>query len=117
MSDRSSSTPRSLTLPARPFPCCGEILSCVRAVSQSAAALAVGGLLGWLVASGRYNPDRLTAAPPKADQKATDKLDRTTLPIPEPKRAFITELDARKTKAPPRFEVKAPREPPTCSSS
>jgi len=37
-----------------------------------------------------------------------DTLDRTTLPIPEPKVAPITELDARKAKAPPRFEVKPP---------
>lgn len=35
-------------------------------------------------------------------------LDRTVLPIPEPKPKPITELDARKVKAPPRFEVKAP---------
>lgn len=39
---------------------------------------------------------------------AADKLDRTVLPIPEPKPKPITELDARKVKAPPRFEVKAP---------
>jgi arylsulfatase len=30
------------------------------------------------------------------------------LPIPEPKRPAITEVDARKATAPPRFEVKAP---------
>ena len=35
-------------------------------------------------------------------------LDRTVLPIPEPPVAPITEIDARKAKAPPRFEVKAP---------
>jgi arylsulfatase len=44
-----------------------------------------------------------------ADQKASgDALDRTVLPIPEPKVAPITEIDARKAKAPPRFDVKAP---------
>jgi arylsulfatase A-like enzyme len=43
---------------------------------------------------------------------AQDKLDRTVLPIPEPKLAPITELDARKAKAPPRFEVKAPQGAP-----
>lgn len=37
-----------------------------------------------------------------------DKLDRTVLPIPEPKYPTIKELDARKVKPPPRFEVKAP---------
>src|SRR5262245_8693037 len=40
--------------------------------------------------------------------QAADKLDRTVLPIPEPKRPAITEVDARKATAPPRFEVKAP---------
>ena len=39
-------------------------------------------------------------------------LDRTVLPIPEPKYPPITELDARKVKAPPRFEVKAPKSAP-----
>ncbi len=39
---------------------------------------------------------------------AADNLDRTVLPIPEPPVAPITEIDARKAKAPPRFEVKAP---------
>jgi arylsulfatase len=40
--------------------------------------------------------------------QAADKLDRTMLPIPEPKRPPITEFDARKATPPPRFEVKAP---------
>ena len=35
-------------------------------------------------------------------------LDRTVLPIPEPKRPLYKELDARKVKAPPHFAVKAP---------
>jgi len=35
-------------------------------------------------------------------------LDRTVLPIPEPPVVPITEMDARKATAPPRFEVKAP---------
>ena len=35
-------------------------------------------------------------------------LDRTILPVPEPKYPPITELDARNAKAPARFEVKAP---------
>ncbi len=39
-------------------------------------------------------------------------LDRTVLPIPEPNYPHITELDARKVKAPPRFEVKAPANAP-----
>lgn len=41
-----------------------------------------------------------------------EELDRTALPIPEPKRESITEVDARKAKAPPRFEVKAPAKAP-----
>jgi arylsulfatase len=40
--------------------------------------------------------------------QAADKLDRTVLPIAEPKRPAITEVDVRKATAPPRFEVKAP---------
>jgi len=43
---------------------------------------------------------------------ATQKLDRTVLPIPEPRYPPIKELDARKAKAPPRFEVKAPEGAP-----
>jgi arylsulfatase len=39
---------------------------------------------------------------------AQDKLDRTVLPIPEPKEPTYTALDARTVKPPPRFEVKAP---------
>jgi arylsulfatase A-like enzyme len=35
-------------------------------------------------------------------------LDRTVLPVPEPKRPTYTEIDARKVPMPPRFEVKAP---------
>lgn len=39
-------------------------------------------------------------------------LDRSTLPIKEPGYPAITELDARKAKAPARFEVKAPKDAP-----
>ncbi|MGH8854641.1 MAG: sulfatase-like hydrolase/transferase [Telluria sp.] len=52
----------------------------------------------------------LAALPASAEQPG--KLDRTVLPIPEPKYPTITELDARKAKAPPRFEVKAPKGAP-----
>ena len=41
-------------------------------------------------------------------QPDASKLDRTVLPIPEPKPPTITELDARDAKPPPRFEVKRP---------
>jgi len=39
-------------------------------------------------------------------------LDRSVLPIPEPRHAPITQLDVRKAAAPPRFEVKAPKGAP-----
>ena len=35
-------------------------------------------------------------------------MDRTVLPIQEPARQAVTEIDARNVTAPPRFEVKAP---------
>jgi arylsulfatase A-like enzyme len=50
-------------------------------------------------------PTASLAAPP-------DLLDRTVLPIPEPKTTSITELDARNAKAPARFDVKAPEGAP-----
>ena len=39
---------------------------------------------------------------------AETPLDRTQLPIQEPKRPLYKELDARNAKMPPHFEVKAP---------
>ena len=52
------------------------------------------------------------AYPLVAAGQATGKLDRTVLPIPEPKRPIYTELDARNVKAPPRFQVTAPQGAP-----
>jgi arylsulfatase A-like enzyme len=52
------------------------------------------------------------AAPWTAAAQTADKLDRTVLPIAEPKRPVYTEIDARKAKMPPRFEVKAPKGAP-----
>lgn len=43
---------------------------------------------------------------------AQTAMDRTTLPIPEPKYPTIKELDVRNAKAPSRFEVKAPANAP-----
>ena len=40
---------------------------------------------------------------------AAQQINRTVLPVPEPQPPTITELDARNAKAPPRFEVKAPK--------
>jgi arylsulfatase len=45
---------------------------------------------------------------PVSAQQPPRVLDRTVLPLPEPPTPSITEQDARKAKAPPRFEVKAP---------
>lgn len=64
-----------------------------RIVSAVATALAACALPAWSVA-------------------AAQTPDRTVLPIPEPKYPPITELDAHKAKAPPRFEVKAPEGAP-----
>ncbi|MBK9245400.1 MAG: arylsulfatase [Burkholderiales bacterium] len=43
-----------------------------------------------------------------AGASAQPVLDRTVLPIAEPKRPIYTEIDARKAKMPPRHDVKAP---------
>ena len=48
------------------------------------------------------------AAPKSAPATTAAKLDRTVLPLAEPRYPNETELDARNAKAPPRFEVKAP---------
>jgi arylsulfatase len=54
-------------------------------------------------------PQVAQAQPPRTGtQPARPKLDRTVLPVPAPTYAPITEIDARKVKAPPRFEVKPP---------
>ena len=53
----------------------------------------------------------LTAGCAAAAGAQTD-LDRTTLPIPEPKQPMSTELDVRNATAPPRFDVKAPKGAP-----
>ena len=50
----------------------------------------------------------LSGQAPSAGLSATAALDRTVLPIAEPTLPAITEIDARKAKAPPIFEVKAP---------
>ena len=55
-----------------------------------------------LVAASSLLPLSLTA----------QQIERTVLPVPEPKPPTITELDARNAKAPPRFEVKAPKAAP-----
>ena len=54
----------------------------------------------------------LTSAGPGIAQVASPNLDRTSLPIAEPKYEPITTLDARNATPPPRFEVKAPKGAP-----
>src|SRR5215217_2996308 len=50
--------------------------------------------------------------PSNAAVTSADGLDRTILPIAEPKRQTYKELDARNAKAPARWEVKAPQGAP-----
>jgi arylsulfatase A-like enzyme len=47
-----------------------------------------------------------------AQPQAAGALDRTVLPIPEPRRQTYKELDARNAKAPARWQVKAPQGAP-----
>lgn len=57
----------------------------------------------------------LVAAPAGAQvpgKPAAAAFDRTVLPIAPPARVATTEIDARKVKSPPRFEVKAPKGAP-----
>lgn len=70
-------------------------------------AMVAGLVLGWLTAQ-HAGPSRVDAQ----ERDAPQKLDRTVLPIPEPKLAPLTELDARNAKAPPRFEVQVPADAP-----
>ena len=66
-----------------------------------ATLLAAGAFLGWLTV-GSQNNSQSVAQEKTAAKTTSDKLDRTVLPIPEPKLKPITELDARNAKAPPR---------------
>jgi arylsulfatase A-like enzyme len=73
----------------------------------------LGVAFGIAVATGTFGSKLAVMAqekPVAGDDGA--KLDRTVLPIREPKITPITEIDARKAKAPPRFDVKAPRGAP-----
>jgi arylsulfatase len=70
---------------------------------QALSVVALGTVLGFVASSGRFRPSA------RADDKpAPYAVDRTTLPIPEPKLPPIATLDARNATAPPRFEVKVP---------
>ncbi len=69
------------------------------------AVVGANAFLGWSAPAGSSSPE---SSAPAIQKAAEDTLDRTILPIPEPARPPITELDVRNAKAPPRFEVKAP---------
>jgi arylsulfatase len=66
--------------------------------AHPAALLLLAGALG-------FAP---TAWAQQQKSAATGKLNRTVLPIAEPKRPLYKELDARNVKPPPHFQVKAP---------
>ena len=66
-------------------------------------ALIVGASIGFAACSG--SAPREAPAP---QQQVAGNVDRTVLPIPEPRRQTYKELDARNAKAPARWEVKAP---------
>ena len=70
------------------------------------AAAAVGVVLFTAACSG---PQPQAPPAPAAGPAA---MDRTVLPIQEPARPAVTEIDARNVTAPPRFEVKAPASAP-----
>ncbi len=74
--------------------------------------LAIGALGGWLTAT-PWTRITYAKGKPTQDRSAkqavkSTKLDRSVLPIQAPKHKPITEMDARKAKAPPPFEIKPP---------
>ena len=66
-------------------------------------ALIAGAAIGFAACSG--SAPREAPAP---QPQVAGNVDRTVLPIPEPRRQTYKELDARNAKAPARWEVKAP---------
>ncbi len=73
--------------------------------SHLAVLLVCGVLLGAGAVAAQNKP---SAAP----GSGTMSVDRTSLPIREPTRPLLTELDVRRAKAPSFFQVKAPKEAP-----
>lgn len=74
--------------------------------TQRSALTAIGSLGMTLAAFFAQQPAVAQA------QQATENLDRSVLPIPEPKRPVYTEVDVRKATAPPRFTVTPPQGAP-----
>lgn len=79
----------------------------MKLLTLAAAGLSLA--LGFVAATGQFGLRQSARAD---DQAPPGRLDRTVLPIPEPKRPVITEVDVHKAKAPPRFDVKAPPRAP-----
>jgi hypothetical protein len=79
-------------------------------MKQAANTYTVGLGLGALLVAGA--PASVAAQTPAAPARPTPPVDRTILPIAPPQYPPITELDARKAKAPSRFEVRPPRGAP-----
>ena len=77
----------------------------------SGIRIALGIAMLVAVAACNTTPPAQTAQPAAAPT-AEGGMDRTVLPIAEPKPATYKELDARNAKAPARFEVKAPAKAP-----
>jgi arylsulfatase len=65
-----------------------------------------------LLLSGLFAVTFTLSAGAQSQTVVEDKLNRTSLPIPELPVVPMTTLDARDAKAPPRFEVKAPQAAP-----
>jgi len=83
----------------------------------SIVLIAVVGFFSWLTASEErgttFAQEKSVAPRPGANENAEPyEIDRTVLPIPEPKIPHSTVFDARNAKAPPRFQVKAPEKAP-----
>src|SRR5262245_61889813 len=77
---------------------------------MTSARIVAAILTCWLL--GVVAPVRAQTTAATSAGAPSGRLDRTVLPIAEPKRPPITEIDVRRAKAPPRFGVKAPRGAP-----
>ncbi|MBV8440634.1 MAG: arylsulfatase, partial [Hyphomicrobiales bacterium] len=81
-----------------------------RQLFLSTAKAALLGAFGGSWLSGDAKAETSGAPAPQPAQQRS--VDRTVLPLPEPKPPIITELDARNVIPPARFEVKAPANAP-----
>ena len=80
----------------------------MRRVANGIPVLTMAALLMTGAACGQSGPAPNAGQTPSAGPSEAADVDRTALPLAEPTRPAITELDARNVKAPPIFEVKAP---------